>query len=143
RTMTARDKNAFLIFIEYRDGFRAVVAQMDGYVLHGKSGAFAFAGRLKDQPKPVGTHFFLQEPFPFSHFAWLLKAIEALVNTGHPPYPVERTLLTSGVLDAAMNSLYEEGDKVETPYLAIKYTPTDWGFATGPMPKTFKRYGDY
>jgi hypothetical protein len=140
RSLTAKNKSAFLILLEYWDGFRAAVAQMDGYVYHGGSGAFAFAGRLKGQPKPVGTHFFLQEPFPFYHFAWLLKAIDSMIQTGHPPYPVERTLLTSGMLDAAMKSLYEEGDKIETPYLAIKYKPTDWGFASGPIPKGFTRY---
>jgi hypothetical protein len=52
-----------------------------------------------------------------------------MVHTGQPPYPVERTLLTTGVLDAVMHSVAEEGKRRETPELAITYKPTEWKFA--------------
>ena len=51
--------------------------------------------------------------------------------TGKPVYPVERTLLTSGTLDALFISLSKGGQEVETPYLGIKYQ-TDWNWSEPP-----------
>ena len=81
----------------------------------------------------------MQQPDPFAHFAELTKAIDSLVQTGHAPYPVERTLLTTGVLDAAMTSKHEGGKRIETPHLDIKYKPTEWGPAKGEIPKPQKK----
>ncbi len=81
----------------------------------------------------------MQEHFPYVHFAFQLKAIDALVQTGHPPHPVERTLLTTGALDALMTSLSEGGRRVETPHLNVRYTPTDWPMGSGPEPKPIPR----
>jgi hypothetical protein len=38
-----------------------------------------------------------------------------------------------------MISRAEKNRRVETPHLAIRYQPTDWPFATGPVPKAIKR----
>jgi hypothetical protein len=62
-----------------------------------------------------------------------------MMQTGHAAYPVERTLLTTGVLDAVMTSVNEKNRRVETPHLAIKYKPTDWPFATDEIPKPIER----
>jgi hypothetical protein len=45
------------------------------------------------------------------------------VETGRPPFPIERTLLTTGILDAVMTSHALGGQRVETPHLAIAYAP--------------------
>jgi len=45
---------------------------------------------------------------------------------GHEPYPAERTLLTSGAVEAAMRSYQLGGKRIETPHLEIAYKPTDW-----------------
>jgi hypothetical protein len=57
-----------------------------------------------------------------------------VIQTGHAAYPVERTLLTTGVLDAGMISRAEQGRRVETPHLDIRYRAADWPFATDPVP---------
>ena len=41
--------------------------------------------------------------------------------TGEPQYPVERTLLASGVLEAALTSRYEGKKRLETPWLNVAY----------------------
>jgi hypothetical protein len=139
RAATAKAEDAGLFLVEYRDGFRAAVIMPNGWIYEGDGGGFTFAGRLRDKDKPVSTHFYLQQPDPFGHFAYLVRAIDSMMQTGHPPYPVERTLLTTGVLDAVMTSKAEKHRCVETPHLDIKYQPTDWPFATDPVPKTIKR----
>src|SRR5262249_4907124 len=139
RALTARNADAGVFLIEYRDGFKAAVAMMNGWVYEGDGGAFCFAGRLKGRDKPVATHFYLQQPDPFGHFAYLVKAISGTSQTGHAVYPVERRLLTRGILDAVMTSRAEKNRRVETPHLPIRYLPTDWPFATDPVPKAIKR----
>jgi hypothetical protein len=139
RAPTARARDAGVFLIEYRGGFRAAVAMLNGWIHEGDGGAFTFAGKLLGREKPAATHFYLQQPDPFGHFAYLVKAIDSLIQTGHAPYPVERTLLTTGILDAVMTSKAEKNRRVETPHLGIKYQPTDWPFATDPVPRAIKR----
>lgn len=139
RKLTAASPDAAVFLIEYRDGFEAAVAMMNGYVVDGGSGAFSFAGQLAGEVKPVATHFYLQQPEPYAHFAYLLRAIEAMIQTGHAVYPVERTLLTTGILDAVMISKAEGHRRIRTPYLDVRYRPTDWPFATDPIPKPIQR----
>ena len=116
--------NAAFYQIEYRDGLRATVAMANGVAAH-----FGFAAKLRGQSEPVATWFELEEDVPFGHFAYLTRAIEHLIRTGHSPYPVERTLLTTGVLDAALHSAAQAGARLDTPQLEIKYQATDWPFA--------------
>jgi hypothetical protein len=95
----------------------------------GVARSFGFAAKLRGQPDPVSTWFELEDKPPYSHFGFLLKAIEHMIHSGRPAYPVERTLLTTGALDAAMHSLNENGSRRPTPELAIRYQPADWPFA--------------
>ena len=125
--------------VEYRDGLIGAVVFLNGFLQEGDGGGFCFACGVKGESKPKSTQFHLQQPDPFGHFIYLVKAIDSLINTGHAPYPIERTLLTTGVLDAAMTSKHEGGKRIETPRLAIRYKPVDWPFATDPLPKLIKR----
>ena len=73
-------------------------------------------------PPPPGANYF--DALTFN--------IEKMLETGKPPYPVQRTLLTTGVLDALMESHARRDDRVETPDLDVKYTaPADSGFLHG------------
>ena len=139
RTLTAKAADACVFVIEYRDGLTAAVPMPNGWIYEGDGGGFTFACKLKGQDKLLSTQFYLQQPDPFGHFNYLIKAFEAMVRTGHAVYPVERTLLVTGVLDALMTSRAEKNRRIETPHLAIKYQPTDWPFATDPIPKTIER----
>jgi len=109
-------ENPELFLIEYTDGLKSSVIMSNGY-----SQAFGFAGRFKDNPDPVASHFWLQEP-SFGHFAWLTHNVESMFLTGKETYPPERTLLTTGILDAVMTSRVENYRRIETPWLSnIKY----------------------
>lgn len=135
----ARNPEAYAILIEYRDGFRAAVVMANGWAHEGDGGSFIFSGQIRYQKEPSVTQFYLQQPDPFGHFAWLLKAFETTVATGQPPYPVERTLLTTGILDAAMWSRHEMGRRIETPHLNIRYRPSDYAPAVEPAPPILRR----
>ena len=139
REVTAKTADAGTFEIEYRDGLRAFVVVPNGWIHEGDGGGFIFGGQRKGQEAPDACHFYLQQPDPFAHFAEQTKAIDSLVNTGHAPYPVERTLLTTGILDAVMTSRHEKGKRIETPHLEIAYKPTEWGPAKGEVPKPDKK----
>jgi hypothetical protein len=48
------------------------------------------------------------------------------------PYPIERTVLTGGILDLALESRHKEQKRLETPDLDVKYDPPkDSGFLRG------------
>lgn len=141
RKLTLQNKESGVFVIEYRDGFKGAVAMLNGWVheTEGDGGGFTFAGRLRGEDRPAACQFYLQQPDPFAHFEYLLKATDAMMQTGHAPYPVERTLLTTGMIDAVMISKAEKNRRVETPHLEIRYQPTEWGFACDAMPRTIKR----
>lgn len=139
RKLTVSSADAGVFLVDYRDNFKAAVVMPNGWIHEGDGGAFVFAGRIRGQDRPVATLFYLQQPDPFAHFAYLVRAIDAMMKSGRPPYPVERTLLTTGILDAVMTSKAEKNRHVDTPHLNIRYTPTEWGFATGPVPAAIKR----
>ena len=50
-----------------------------------------------------------------------MSKAEEMFVTGKAPYPVERTLLTSGLVAAGLKSLADGGRRVETPHLAVRY----------------------
>jgi len=54
----------------------------------------------------------------------LVNRVEKMFLTGKPTYPVERTLLTTGLVAAGVESLYRQQTRYETPHLAITYQPT-------------------
>ena len=127
-------KDAVFYLIEYRDGTQATIAMNTGF-----SQDFACAVSIREKEKPFAVTFLLQEEPPFGHFEHLLRAIEHMLHTGQPAYPVERTLLTTGILDAALHSLADKRQRMETPQLTFAYEPTDWPFAIGtPTPRRQK-----
>jgi hypothetical protein len=113
----------FYLF-EHSDGLKSGVAMANG-----AARSFGFAAKLKGREEPVAVWFELEDAKPYGHFAYLLRAIDRMFQTGKPSYPVERTLLTTGLIDTVMHSLADDGKKIETPQLNIEYQPADWPFA--------------
>ncbi|MFN7996772.1 MAG: hypothetical protein U0Q18_24375 [Bryobacteraceae bacterium] len=105
-----------LFLLEYTSGLEGAV-----YLLNGLIEQAVFAAALKGFAEPVSTELWLQPVRPFSHFSGLVHSIEQMVVTGTPPYPVERTLLTTGALAALMDSSYQGHRRLETPQLKIRY----------------------
>jgi hypothetical protein len=117
------------ILVEYADGTRGAVLNLIEAVSD-----FCFASRLKGQAEPVSFYFDLPQPPGARFFDPLTWHIEQFFHTGVPPYPVERTLLTSTVLDLALHSLKDGSRPVSTPALAIRYQPpVSSGFFRGPV----------
>jgi hypothetical protein len=51
----------------------------------------------------------------------LVRHVETLVLEGKSPYPVERTLLTSGMVIGGVESLFQKQVLVETPEMEVVY----------------------
>jgi hypothetical protein len=119
-----------LFHLEYRDGFRASV-----FTLNPAVGAWSIAWREAGSPEPRATQFWTQEARPLGHFTFLLRAIERMMHTGRPTTPVERTLLTSGMLDFLLSSRLQGGIWIDTPELDVRYqASSDWKDPGPPPP---------
>jgi hypothetical protein len=54
----------------------------------------------------------------------LCSKIDEMFVTGRAPYPVERTLIVGGALEACLESRHQGGKKLDTPELAVAYRGT-------------------
>jgi hypothetical protein len=120
-------KSPSVFVIEYNDGLQAAAFLMTGLVED-----FTVALDVEGRSEPVSTLMNLQNHRPHHHFGCLVKNIEIMFETGQPPYPVERTMLTSGMLDFALESRIQGHKKLSTPELAqVRYqTSADSHFCT-------------
>jgi hypothetical protein len=109
-------KNPWAYFIEYRDGVKATLLMLSDAV-----GDFNFAVKLKGQPEIQSTQFFLSPDPNVTYSACLANKIERMIETGVAPYPVERTLLTSGILESCLDSRIKGHVRIDTPHLAVTY----------------------
>jgi hypothetical protein len=100
---------------EYADGLKGTMLLMNGLVQD-----FTFAARIRGEAEPISTLFSLPPNPNVVYSAALMEKAEQMFLTGKAVYPVERTLLTSGLVAAGLRSL-AEGRRVETPHLALRY----------------------
>ncbi len=103
--------------IEHNDGFRTTA-------LLTKIADFNYAGMTEE-----GKIFQCQMMLPMPNrnattadfFNPLVRHIENMVVSNQLPYPVERTLLTSGMVIGGMKSLFQGQKQVFTPEMATTY----------------------
>jgi hypothetical protein len=84
--------------IEYRDGLHATLLMLNGAVKD-----FNFAARVRGVGN-LSTQFLLTPVPNVTYSACLVSKIEQMFMTRHAPYPIERTLLTSGILESCLTS---------------------------------------
>ena len=87
---------------------------------------FNYAALRKGNGEIISCQMYLPMPpgaaTTADFFNPLVRHIEDLVINARANYPVERTLLTSGMVIAAVDSLHRGGIPVETPEMAVRYT---------------------
>jgi hypothetical protein len=105
---------------EHNDGLRCTMMLMNGLVKD-----FNFAARLDNPSRIVSTQLYLPMPDGrttlATFFSPLAYNMEQLYATGKSPYPIERTLLTTGLTASGVDSLHAGGARQETPHLGIRY----------------------
>ncbi|MEG9438370.1 hypothetical protein JAO29_19660 [Edaphobacter sp. HDX4] len=111
--------------IEYTDGTRATMLMLNGAVQD-----FNISIRLQGQDEAqnedqnmVSTQFLRPLPPNEAYSACLASKVESLYQTRKAPYPIQRALLVTGMLEACLNSRHRFGQRIETPHLAIQYQP--------------------
>ena len=102
--------------IEYRDGLKATMLMLDGAIKD-----FNFAARLKGSREIWSTQFLLTPDPNVTYSACLIDKVEQMFETGAAPYPVERTLLTGGILESCLTSKLQNNARLETPHLQVVY----------------------
>jgi hypothetical protein len=103
-----------LFLIEYRDGTKGYIVQFQRLV---EQWSFAFRDRRRQVTAALCDSDLDR---PFAHFERLTRMIEDFIIDGRQPFPAERTLLTTGMICSAMDSL-QAGKRLETPRLGITY----------------------
>jgi hypothetical protein len=106
----------------HRDGLMSTMILLNGMVRD-----FTFAAHIEGQSRPFSTQMYLPMPDGrttlASFFSPLVHNAEQMFLTGKAQYPIERTLLTSGLLIEGVAS-DKKGGKLETPHLAaVQYQP--------------------
>lgn len=108
-------KDPAAYFIEHNDGLKTTLLMLSGAVQD-----FNFAARLRGAGVK-SCQFFLSPVPNVTYSACLVSKIEELFQTGRAPYPVERTLIVSGMLESCLGSKVQGSKRLETPHLSVRY----------------------
>ena len=104
-----------VLLIQYADGTRAVLALAPRAF---DEAEFLLGAQFADGTISTGGLVLPHEPF--DHFGYLVHALAELYTTGRSPVPVERTLLTTGIVLAGLEAR-ARGGAVTWPSLAVSY----------------------
>ena len=111
---------------EYADGLKATVVQFQGK--RGQKNTGIVGDRTIAARLHGGEIFSLLFYLPYysmrNFFNPQVHHIESLFHNNRSPYPVERTLLTTGMTAAGIESLFQGQKRLETPHLSVRYQPT-------------------
>jgi hypothetical protein len=149
QTTLAGLKPRHALIVHYKDGTRGTVLAVGS-----TSDRWNSACKLREQPEPMATALYNGPWGNLCLFTALSNAVAHFFKTGKSPYPVERTLLVSGILDVAMHSHNAGGQPIATPQLEFAYQRQDfsrfretgetWQIITTatPQPTTFEPFGE-
>ena len=116
-----RSRGPHGILLTHRDGLRSLMLAV------GRSSTrWNFACQLEGEQTPRATSFYTGPWRNRCLFKALAHAIQTHFREREAPYPVERTLLATGILDAAMTSRQAGGKSLETPELHLAYEAKDY-----------------
>jgi hypothetical protein len=109
------------ILMEYKDGLNGTVLCVGS-----SSVRWSVACRLKGEDRVRATYFYGGPWRNRGLFRALAHGIQEHFVNKRSPYPVERTLLATGALAAAMDSRHAGGEPQATPHLEFGYPAVDW-----------------
>lgn len=132
-------KDPRALVIRYNDGTKGAIVMLDEYVNEG----WAYAANVNG--KTEAAEFVLDHSMSYSHFSYLTLNIQRFMVTGKPQGPVERTLLTSGMIDMGIRSVLDHHKEIKTPFMNVRYNvegiepilppnPRPTGQSIGPWP---------
>ena len=108
-----KDPAAYLI--EHNDGLKTTLLMLTGAIQD-----FNFAANVRGLG--IKSCQFLLTPVPnVTYSACLVSHIEHMFETGKARYPVERTLLVSGMLESCLTSKLQGSTRLATPHLNVHY----------------------
>ncbi len=108
---------------QHRDGLRSTIMLLNGLVYD-----CVFAADIEGQSKPLSTQMYTAthdgRTSVHNCFSPLVYQAEVMFLTRKAQYPIERTLLTSGLLIRGVESAHRNFQRIETPELAdVNYQP--------------------
>ncbi len=109
------------LHITYQDGFKATVLKIGQSSIR-----WNLAYKVRNQDQIQATSWYVGPWRNRNLFKALSHAIQHHFRNQQAPYPVERTLLTTGILEAAMRSRHQNGERIVTRHLHIGYQPRDF-----------------
>ena len=106
--------------LHYKDGLQGLVVRV------GRSATrWNMAVQLAGENQPRATAYYVGPWQNRNLFKALSHAIQEFCRTAKAPYPVERTLLSTGILEAVLRAR-RDGKRLATPDLEIAYAPLDF-----------------
>ena len=111
---------AWGILIQYRDGLRGGVFNASGGANH-----WHFACIATTSKKPLATSFYVGPWNNRNLFKALAHAVQIHFRERKAPIPIERTLLTTGLVEAGVESHANGNQPYLTPHLNIRYQAPD------------------
>jgi len=109
------------ILLTYKNGLKGTVLKIGNSATR-----WNFACRFRGNAKPQATHFYVGPWNNRCLFKALAHAIQSHFIRGKAPYPVERTLLTTGTVEAALQSRARSGKPIRTKHLEFAYRWRDY-----------------
>ena len=104
------------IQVRYRDGLKATILNLNGLTLD-----YLFAAR--DKSGRVHSSCFYIQLYVHNHWSFMVRAFEELVLTRRQAFPIERTLLSTGITLFGLESRLQGQQWLDTPQLSsIRYS---------------------